>query len=91
MAKAKLEDAFTPEPDPEPVVVHAPDPKPPAALAEDGAGPDDEQVWVRRLSGDVQRCYAKDAKGRQIRVEGTMFEHVGEGPDGAWLYEERAF
>ena len=68
-----------------------PDPQA-VTMAEDGAGEGDEVVWIRTLgSPELQRCYAKDAKGRQIRVGGEMFEHVGEGPDGAWLYEERAF
>lgn len=87
------EDDAAREDSPEPLPAPPQSPPPPSEiLAEDGAGPGDEEVWVRTLaSPELQRCYAKDARSRQISVGGKMCEHVGEGPDGAWLYEERAF
>lgn len=81
MAKAKATDAETAPP-----VV----PDPPLTAV--GAFEGDPVVWVRPLSGsDLIRCQVKDGKQRQIQIGGYPCEHVGEMPDGTWLYQMRAY
>ena len=88
----------SPTPDPEQPLPDAEEVGKPAlaeplavTLAEHTAGPGDAVVWVVSLSGEFQRCYARAARARQIVVDGHPCEHIGEGPDGAWLYGQRAF
>lgn len=61
---------------------------PPLAQAQTFDG--DPIVLVRLLTGsELLQCRAKGGKQRQIVVDGRPCEHVGEAPDGTWIYQMR--
>lgn len=67
-----------------------PDPVP-TMMAQAGAMIGDPVVLVRLLNGsDLYPCLAKDAKQRQIVVDGHPCEHVETAPSGTWIYQMRA-